>query len=257
LTTQNNTISPVPNNQAVINPKNNMITQPWSSFFNDLFGRVGGPTALTNAQLQDLVQSVAAINQLTGPVTTEMVDELGPAVTTIQPNVITNENLAQMPANTIKGNNTNSEADAADLTVAEILAMLPILAYFVSSVSNTASALITSASYTNFSNTPTLTFTPAVTGTYKVYASVPLFVTNATDNAQVRVQSSSGSPTILAHSIGNLSGAAGIQANQYVQSVYTLTGGTAYAFVVQGQCSSSAGCKVAAIPYYLFAEKVA
>lgn len=44
--------------------------------------------------------------------------------TTIQPNVVTNAKLAQMPADTLKGNNTGVTANAADLTVAQVNTML-------------------------------------------------------------------------------------------------------------------------------------
>ena len=41
-------------------------------------------------------------------------------------NGVSNGNLAQMPANTIKGNNTGSTANAADLTVANVQSMLSV-----------------------------------------------------------------------------------------------------------------------------------
>ncbi|CAM6005515.1 unnamed protein product [Sphagnum balticum] len=52
-------------------------------------------------------------------------------------NVITNSNLAQMATLTIKGNNTGSTANAADLTVAQVNAILPV---FSSSLNGLAPA---------------------------------------------------------------------------------------------------------------------
>ncbi len=46
--------------------------------------------------------------------------------TVIGTNVVDNSKLAQMPSNTIKGNNTGSTANALDLTVAQVNAILPV-----------------------------------------------------------------------------------------------------------------------------------
>lgn len=50
----------------------------------------------------------------------------GAASATIQPNVVSNSKLAQMPTLTIKGNNTGATANALDLTVVQVNAILPV-----------------------------------------------------------------------------------------------------------------------------------
>lgn len=59
---------------------------------------------------------------LTGDVTTSA----GAVATTIATNAVTNAKAAQMAANTVKGNNTGSTANAADLTVSQTQTLLQI-----------------------------------------------------------------------------------------------------------------------------------
>lgn len=53
-----------------------------------------------------------------------------------------------------------------------------VSAFFASSQVNTLSSPVTSTlpTFTTFSNSPAFTFTPTITGTYKVYSSIPLFL---------------------------------------------------------------------------------
>lgn len=74
---------------------------------------------------------------LTGDVTASQASN----ATTIANNVVTNTKLAQAPANTLKGNNTGSTANEADLTASQVKTMLAIAA---SDVSNTPSGSIAS-----------------------------------------------------------------------------------------------------------------
>lgn len=66
----------------------------------------------------------AQMPALTGDVTSTV----GTVATAIGANAVTNAKLAQMAANTLKGNNTAGVANAADLTVAQVQALLAIAA---------------------------------------------------------------------------------------------------------------------------------
>lgn len=68
------------------------------------------------------VLKAAAFPALTGPITTSA----GSLATSVTNNAITNAMLAQMNTLTIKGNNTGATANVADLTVAQVDAILPV-----------------------------------------------------------------------------------------------------------------------------------
>ena len=85
---------------------------------------------ITESQVSNLVSDLAG-KQPTGNYITALTGDVaasgpGSSSATIQANVVSNSKLAQMATLTIKGNNTGGTANAADLTVAQVNAILPI-----------------------------------------------------------------------------------------------------------------------------------
>lgn len=115
-----NSITSTPNTAAQFNSISGNLESSVTTATELAF--VHGATSNIQAQINALVGS-AGITALTGQVTAT---GPGSSVATIATNTVTNSNLAQMAANTIKGNNTGSLANAADLTVAQVNAILPV-----------------------------------------------------------------------------------------------------------------------------------
>src|ERR1700761_3011499 len=135
-------------------------------------------------------------------------------------------------------------------------------ASYASSVVNTTSSGITSGTFTTISNSPAFTITPTVTGTYKVYASIPLEMDSSTENSAIaRIFNTSGSATLLSETQSSVSvpGAANFnQASVYAQSTYTLTAGTTYIFDIQVMITGTTSAQVdgAICSFYMYAEGV-
>jgi hypothetical protein len=112
---------------------------------------------------------------------------------TIDTNVVSNTKLAQMPTNTLKGNNTGSTANAIDLTVAQVKTMLAL-----NNVDNTSDANkpVSSATQTELNlkanlASPTFTGIPAANT-----ASVNTNTTQLATTAFVVAQASSTNPLV-------------------------------------------------------------
>lgn len=135
--------------------------------------------------------------------------------------------------------------------------------YFQSSrVTTDSSSITTTGSFITFSNSPALTFTPSVSGIYKVYCSIPLIV-SSTGGAftPTRVFNTSGSASLSAESQGGSGSSipAGSEIiNSNPQSVYTLVAGTSYTFDIQIMLNApaSAVCTGSSSSFYMFAENI-
>jgi hypothetical protein len=93
--------------------------------------RLAGPTSSTKQFLTSTGTGAAANNPAWGTIAAGDIPTLnqnttGTAGSISAANVITNSNLSQMAANTIKGNNTAGTANAMDLTTSQVKTMLAI-----------------------------------------------------------------------------------------------------------------------------------
>jgi hypothetical protein len=131
-------------------------------------------------------------------------------------------------------------------------------AFFASTVINTESAANPATSYATFSNSPAFTFTPTISGIYKVYCSMPLEC-DSSNQGQARIYNTSGGATLLQESDAQAYVASGgaIIDQVFAQSTYVLNAGTTYVFDIQGQTASgNTYLRGDGTPFYVFAEGI-
>jgi hypothetical protein len=169
--------------------------------------------------------------------------------------------------NVILGNGTSSPTFVAPGSSGNILSSNGTTWLSTTPVGNSAFMLATSSvvnilitvSNTSFTTLTSnlLSFTPTISGTYKVYTPIAGQAA-ATGSTIFRVFNTSGSATLLSESqayVGNNS--AGLIDTAFVQSTYTLTSGTAYVFDIQGLYVTSPGfIRGDQAPFYMYAEGV-
>jgi hypothetical protein len=176
--------------------------------------------------------------------------------------------------NVILGNGTSTPLFVAPGTAGNILtdngttwiSSTPVgnsafISYYSSQVTTNSSA-ITSGTFTTFSNSPALTFTPTISGSYKVYCAIPVIIEGSGGAGVVRIYNTSGSATLRAESQGYVNGIGATYVagdSGFAQSEYTLIGGTSYTFDIQGlQLAGSSGIVAsgANASFYMFAEGI-
>lgn len=86
----------------------------------------GDPEDLTAAQVRTILNVSDGANNYTHPNHTGDVTSVADGATTISANAVSNTKLADMPANTLKGNDTGGSADPQDLTAAEVRTLLNV-----------------------------------------------------------------------------------------------------------------------------------
>ena len=136
---------------------------------------------------------------------------------------------------------------------------------FVAYVSNaiTTNSTANSSAYptfANFSNSPALTFTPTISGTYKIYISAPIEPSSSGVEGTIQINNTSGGATLISNSQSIIYASTSQPAlSVFTQATYSLTAGTSYVFDIQGAVSSGSMSLIAASQtsaVYMYAEGV-
>ena len=132
--------------------------------------------------------------------------------------------------------------------------------FYVSTQVTTQSTQILGTSFSTFSNSPALTFTPTVTGMYIVWSAIPLESAVQSLTCASRIFNTTGGATLLFQDNGAAYSQSGgiIISTAYTSAIYTLVAGTSYVFDIQGGHgnSSSSSCynDGSDFPFYMYAE---
>lgn len=134
-----------------------------------------------------------------------------------------------------------------------------------SSQVTTDSSAISSGTFTTFDNSPAFTFTPTVSGTYRVRAPMILEAVIQNTVAATQIFNTSGGATLLFNNpacIDTVTGGSSVISVQ-PEAIYTLTAGISYQFDVQGAIISGVGSAIArgnpsggVTSWYMFADGI-
>lgn len=164
----------------------------WVLFDGSVWQRAVQSNVVQSVNGQTGIVTINAINQLTGDVVAGPASQSQSQSSTIQPNVVSNSKLAQMPTHTYKGNNTGSTANALDLTSTQVTADLNL---FTSSLQGLVPA--SGGGTTNFLRADGTFAIPPGTGTATV-TSVALADSTGTFSITGSPVTSSGTLTLSA-----------------------------------------------------------
>lgn len=173
------------------------------------------------------------------------------------PNAMASDYSLTLPPSNATGTTVYLQYDSSNNIVSGVKANAK---FFASAQVTTDSTAIPGGTFINFDNSPSFSFTPSFTGTYKVYCSIPFAAAAASNpNGAARIFNTSGGATLLYESQIQVFTTTTVIATGLAQSVYTLTSGNTYVFDIQGKLyTGTVGIYAAgnASPFYMFAEFV-